>query len=197
MRILSPISGVIIRRDAETGQLNTPSRPLFEVADMSYIEVTLDVAPRVSSLIRPGMPAKVRTDEDWTNASVKRINPVADAATGLYNCVITVEDPSSYSFKLGSIVESMILIENEANVISVPYEVIREISGRPVVYVASGDTAVEREVRRGRTTDMKVRILDGLSEEEKLVQKGVDRVYNGAKIWLQEDTVANIAGGNM
>ena len=197
MKILSPISGVIIKRDAETGQLNSPSKPLFEVADMSHIEITLDVAPNVSSLIKTGMPAKVKTEEGWADASVRRINPVADSATGLYNCVLTVNDPERYSFKLGGMVESLVLIEKEASVISVPYEVIREVSGRTVVYVASDGTAVERPIKRGRITDMKVRVLDGLSEGEKLIQKGVDRAYDGAKIWVQtQDAATDIADGN-
>jgi len=193
MKIVSPISGVIIKRDAETGQLNNPSRPLFEVADMSLIEIALDVAPNVSSLIKPGMQARVKTEVGWTNASVRRINPVANSMTGLYNCVITVDDPTTYQFRLGSTVESAILIENETNVISIPYEMIREVSGRTVVYVASDDVAVERQIKRGRTTDMRVRILDGLSTGEKLVHKGVDRAYNGAKIWIQvEEAVSSI-----
>ncbi|MCL2768383.1 MAG: efflux RND transporter periplasmic adaptor subunit [Synergistaceae bacterium] len=198
MKILSPISGIIIKRDAETGQLSSPSKPLFEVADMSHIEITLDVAPNVSSLIKPGMPAKVKTEEGWANASVRRINPVANSATGLYNCVLTVNDPAMYSFKLGSMVESLVLIEKETSALSVPYETIREVSGRPVVYVASGDAAIERPIKRGRITDMKVRILDGLSAGEKLVQKGVDRAYDGAKIWIQnQDAVsADIADRN-
>ena len=198
MKILSPISGIIVKRDAETGQLNNPTKPLFEVADMSLIEITLDVAPNVSSLIKPGMPAKVKTGEGWANASVKRINPVADSATGLYNCILTVNDPSIYSFKLGSTVESSILIENETSVISVPYEVVREVNGITVVYIASDDAAVQRQVKRGRITDMKVRILDGLSVGEKLVQKGVDRAYNGAKIWVQaqDEASMDIADGS-
>jgi RND family efflux transporter MFP subunit len=197
LKVLSPISGVIIKREAEIGQLNTPSKPLFEVADMSLIEITLDVAPSVSSLIKPGMNAKVKTEGGWVNASVRRINPVANSATGLYNCVLTVNDPAQYAFKLGSTVESSVLIENEVNVISVPYEIIREVSGRTVVYVASSDTAVERQIKRGRRTDMKARILDGVSAGEKLVRKGVDRAYDGAKIWIQQDSASeDVVNGN-
>ena len=165
---------------------------------MSLIEVTLDVAPNVSSLIKPGMTAKVQTEEGWANASVKRINPVADSATGLYNCILTVDDPTLYSFKLGSIVESLVLIEKETNVISVPYEIIREVNERSVVYVTSGDTVIERPIKRGRITGMRVRILGGLSAGEKLVEKGVDRAYDGAKIWVQtrNELSMDISAGN-
>jgi len=196
LKVLSPISGIVVKRDAETGQLNTPSKPLFEVADMSHIEVTLDVAPNISSLIKPGMQAKVKVDESWADASVRRINPVANSATGLYSCVLTVIDPESYLFKLGGMVESVVLIESEPTAISIPYEMVREINGIPVVYVASGDVAVERQVKRGRITDMKVRILDGLSVGERIIEKGVDRAYDGAKIWAQGNTTStDIANG--
>ena len=198
LKVISPIDGVVIKRDAETGQLNNPSRPLFEVADMSHIEVELDVAPNVSSVIKPGMLARVMTDEGWADASVRRINPVANPANGLYNCVIIVNDPTQHSFKLGSTVESHILIENETNVVSVPYEVIREVNARTVVYVASGDIAVERPIKRGRITDLRVRILEGLSAGEKLVHSGVDRAYDGAKIWVPQDTTSvDIVGGDI
>lgn len=187
MKIVSPISGVVVKRDAEVGQLSSPSKPLFEIADMSVIEVTLDVAPNVSSLIKAGFPAQVLTDFGWVPAVVRRINPLASASTGLYNCVLSVENPRPEMFKLGSTVECKVLIESESSVFALPYEIVREVSGKSVVYVVSGDVSHERQVVRGRVTDQKVRILNGISHGEELVEKGVDRVYEGAKVWIQRE----------
>lgn len=186
-KITSPLAGVVVKRDAETGQLSSPSKPLFEIADMSLIEITLDVAPNVSTIIRSGLPAEVNSDKGWIAAVVRRINPLADQATGLYNCVLTVKNPEQGAFKLGSTVECRVLIEKEDAAIALPYEIVRESAGNSVVFVVSGDIVFERKVVRGRVTNQEVRILSGVSDSEMLVKKGVDRVYDGAKVWVQPE----------
>jgi multidrug efflux pump subunit AcrA (membrane-fusion protein) len=73
-------------------------------------------------------------------------------------------------------------------VVVVPYESVRDSEDTAKVYVCSGDVALERVVEKGRANDDgKTRILKGLSAGETIVLKGADRMYDGAKIWLQDD----------
>lgn len=195
LKVIAPINGVLVRRDAEVGQLASPSSPLFEIADTNQIEVTLDVAPSASSVVKPGMSAEVKHNGGWLPAVVRRINPLADESTGLYNCVIKVDVPDDVSLLIGSTVECRILTENLSDAISLPYEMVRDIDGQSVVFVASGDIAVKTPVERGRVFDQRWRILSGVKSGDMLVRKGVDRMYDGAKIWVQQPlTVSGDAG---
>ena len=88
---------------------------------------------------------------------------------------------------MGASVEAQIRIEHDDSVVVVPYESVREFEGVAKVYVCSGDVAVERVVQKGRTNDEgQTHILAGLTKGESVVLKGADRMYDGARIWIQD-----------
>jgi RND family efflux transporter MFP subunit len=188
-KVVAPISGVITKRDAEDGQLANPSRPLFVIADTSQIEVTLDIAPRYSLQIKPGMQASVLANGTWAPAVVKRIDPLADEVTGLYHSVLTVLPHEPNTFHLGGTVECQILLEDMENALVVPYELIREVNGVSVVYVVRDGVAYERPIERGRTMNALARVLDGIEPGEQLVYNGVDRMFDRTKVWVQNSEV--------
>lgn len=190
-KVVSPIAGVVIRRDAEIGLLAGASKPLFVIGDPKRFEITIDLSPRYIGTVRDGMPARYRADavSSWDSASVKRVDPMANSVTGLYTVVLALGNPPK-ALHIGALVEAQIMIERMVEstefVVVVPYESVNETEGVARVYVCSDDVAVERVVERGRTDDRGMtRILSGLSPGEKIVMKGADRMYNGAKIWIQ------------
>jgi multidrug efflux pump subunit AcrA (membrane-fusion protein) len=140
-------------------------------------------------MVKNGEQARYLTPSGkWETASVKRVDPMANAVTGLYNVVLDVESKSSVTqLRVGASVEAQIRIEHDDRVVVVPYESVREIEGTAKVYVCSGDVAVERVVRKGRTNERgQTHILSGLDSGESIVLKGADRMYDGARIWVQE-----------
>ena len=62
---------------------------------------------------------------------------------------------------------------------------MRPLATRHVVYVVSGDVVEEREVRIDDTRDNRTRIVSGLEGGEMVVFKGAERLFHGAKIWIQ------------
>jgi RND family efflux transporter MFP subunit len=188
-KVVAPIDGVVIKRDAEDGQLANPSRPLFAIADTTQIEVALDIAPRYSLQIKPEMRASVLANETWTPAVVKRIDPLANEVTGLYHSVLTVISPEPNMFRLGGTVECQILLEETESAFVVPYELIREVDGAPVVYVVKDGIAYERPIERGRAMNALVRVTGGIESGEQLVYNGVDRMFDRTKVWVQNTEI--------
>ncbi|MDO9508558.1 MAG: efflux RND transporter periplasmic adaptor subunit [Thermovirgaceae bacterium] len=186
LSITAPVAGVVTGRFAEKGNLVSPGQVLFTVADLGLLDVTLDVAPNQTGKIIKGMPSRVRTPNGWVDSKIKRIDPVADPATGLFSVVLSIPPRSGLS--PGQTVEAQIQDEKIADALVVPYEAIKQIGGeRTVVYILSDGIASERGVITGESFNGNVRILSGVDPGNSVIVKGSDRMFPNAKVWVQEE----------
>lgn len=186
LTITSPVAGVVTGRFAEKGTLVMPGQALFVVADLGVLDVNLDVAPNQISRISRGMPSMVQSSNGWVDTVIKRIDPAADPVTGLFNVVLSI--PPNSGLSPGQTLEARIQDENIADALLVPYQAVKQIGGdRSVVYVLSGDIALERDIIPGETYNGNVRVLSGLNPGETIILKGSDRLFPNARVWIQED----------
>jgi multidrug resistance efflux pump len=88
--IKAPIKGTILIKNAEEGNIVNPiafngSFSLCEMADLSDLEVELDIQERDISKVFPGQKCKVRAEafaDRVYEATVSRLMPIADRAKG-------------------------------------------------------------------------------------------------------------------
>ena len=88
--IRAPISGTILKKNAEEGNIVNPiafngSYSLCEMADLSDLEVDLSIQERDISRVFPGQQCKVRAEafnDRIYNGVVSRLMPIADRAKG-------------------------------------------------------------------------------------------------------------------
>jgi RND family efflux transporter MFP subunit len=183
-KVVSPINGVVMQRSAEIGLLASAGRALFVIGDPKLFEIVIELSPRYITMVKPGEKARFLVGDAWEEAVVKRVDPMANAVTGLYNVVL---DVSSTKLHIGATVEAQIRIESFPSVVVAPYESVREAESIAKVYVCSGDVAIERVVIKGRTDEQgRTHIINGLENGEVVVLKGADRMFDGARIWPQE-----------
>ena len=89
-RILAPISGTILKKNAEEGNIVNPiafngSFSICDMADLSDLEVDLTIQERdiSRSLQRPGVPVRAEAYPDRVyDGRVSRLMPIADRARG-------------------------------------------------------------------------------------------------------------------
>jgi HlyD family secretion protein len=89
--IRSPVTGVILTKKAEIGSLINPvvggvSTSLCEIADLSKIEVDLEIQERDIAKIRVGMVCRIRPDayaDRVYDGFVDRMMPIANRARGI------------------------------------------------------------------------------------------------------------------
>ncbi len=184
-RVVAPSAGMILERSVEPGELVTPGRGLFLMADLNELEIRLDVSPEDIRKIRKGQKALIAGNGGYVETTLKRVDPSADPASGLYTAILAV--PPGSGLKPLATVMARVRDEFVPMGLSIPYEAIRITEGRPSVFVVSGDTAEERPILTGSSQGESVRVLDGLSPGERIVIKGADRIFPGARIWIQEN----------
>ncbi|MCE9530034.1 MAG: efflux RND transporter periplasmic adaptor subunit [Planctomycetes bacterium] len=89
--ILSPVTGVILTKKAEVGSLINPvvggvSTNLCDMADLSKLEVDLEIQERDIARIRIGMICRIRSDafpDRLYEGYVERMMPIANRARGI------------------------------------------------------------------------------------------------------------------
>lgn len=101
--IPAPISGTILKKNAEEGNIVNPvafngSFSICELADLSDLEVSLDVQERDIANVFPGQRCRVRASEAYPDRSyegtVSRLMPIADRAKGSIQVRVKIKVPA-------------------------------------------------------------------------------------------------------
>lgn len=100
-KVTSPITGVVLAVNAQVGQTASGGSPVFEIADITKLQVTVNVEQRDLPLIKVGQKADVSVygySEQVFSGTVERIQPVAGQSSSgpiTFPVVITFDDDVS------------------------------------------------------------------------------------------------------
>lgn len=147
--IRAPFAGVVVRRATDIGGQVSPGMPVFGVADLSRLELVLDVDERVAAALRAGDPVGVTSDtvEDLPEGTVQTVSPMLDAVSHKARVVVSLayvpglfgHGGATARFRLG----------RAEGAIAVPSGAILDDKGDRVVYLLEGAVARRTVVKAG------------------------------------------------
>ncbi len=190
--ILSPMNGVLSRRNVNVGDLGgdmgNPT-PLFLIVDNSLLELTVTVPAFEMEKVRIGQSLEFSTDampgKKFTG-QVKFINPMVNEADRSLVVVAEVSNVPEV-LKSGLYVKGRILTERRENVLTIPRIALLNWdmkAGQADVFVVdAAKVARKRKIGVGAQTGESVEVVAGLKEGEMVVTRGSFQVREG-------DTVA-------
>jgi membrane fusion protein (multidrug efflux system) len=182
--IRAPISGVVSERFIKVGNTIEVNTPTFQVTSLEPLISYLHVPEREYRRIDAGQTATITVDavpgSDFI-ATVARISPVVDPATGTFKITVEVIDPSR-RLKPGMFGRIRIVHDMHANALQVPRSSIVDDSGSSTVFVVEDDTAHRRPVVTGYAQNGFIEITDGLQDGEKIVTIGQAGLKQDAKV---------------
>jgi RND family efflux transporter MFP subunit len=177
--ITAPFAGTVLRRDAEPGDLATPSRPLFVIADESSLRITADLDERDIARVSEGQGALVRADAfpgQSFQATVSELTPQGDSATRVFRVRLAL--PADAPLRAGMTVEANIIAARRENAILVPVSAVRE----DALWVVRNGRVERRAVTRGAAGEDKAEILTGLEAGETVVANPPDGLRDGQRV---------------
>jgi len=164
--------GTVIDKHLSPGEAVTRERPVFVVADLSSVWVTLHVYQRALPLLEVGQSVVVTTRDGSLEAegTLSYLSPVVDEATRAAVGRVVLSNPDG-RWRPGLFVVATVSRPVDAPVV-VPRRALHTMGGDTVVFVAVDDTFVVRPVTVGAVGRTKAAITAGLSPDERFADEG-------------------------
>lgn len=182
-KIISPVSGVVVKKFSEQGATATPGSPLLSIEDNSSFKLEVGVEESRGRSVRVGSRVTVRVDavsREDVLATVSDIVPAADPSTRTYTVKITL--PAMAGLRSGMF-GSAKFPTGQREAIAVPSEsVVQRGQLTGVFTVSSEGVARFRIVTTGKTSGGVVEILSGLTEGEEVAVEGASALNDGSKV---------------
>lgn len=168
--VTSPISGVVLARNASVGAVANEGAPLYEIADLSSLWVDLHIFGEDAQHIRPGGRVEVTrmSDGETVDAVIERVLP--GTATASQSTVARATIPNTDGlWRPGSAVKARITVDQQPAQLVVPLSALQTFRDWDVVFVRIGDTYEVRPVDIGKRDAEQVEILSGLKPGDNVV----------------------------
>ena len=197
--IRAPFTGTVLRKEAEVGEVVAPSvgggltrGAVVTMADLSTLEVEVDVNEAYIARIRHAQPARITLDAyPYTGfrGAVRQVVPTADRqrATVQVKVSITDRDPRILP-EMGARVDFLdpdtarSAETQAAPRIRIPAAAVREENGQTIVWLVRDGRLERRPVQAGPVSGGFREIRSGLAGGELLLASGVDVPRAGMRV---------------
>ena len=173
--IRAPITGVISQRFVKIGNTINVNDVTFRVTSFEPLIVYLHIPEREYRRIERGQTAVIEVDAlqgSEFEATVARISPVVDPATGTFKITVEVSDPTR-RLKPGMFATLFIDANLGADALTIPEEALIATGERNLVFVRDSSGMLQpRDVVVGHRAAGRVVILSGLAEHDEIVASG-------------------------
>jgi len=168
--VTSPISGVVLARNASVGMLAGEGSAMFEIADLSELWVDLHIFGADAQHIRAGVPVKVTRMSDGVTAetTLERVLPGTATASQSTVARATIQNLDGL-WRPGSAIKARITVAQQPGVLVVPLAALQTFRDWDVVFIRVGDTYEVRPVELGKRDALQVEILSGLKPGDQVV----------------------------
>jgi membrane fusion protein (multidrug efflux system) len=183
-QIRAPITGVVSERYIKLGKTIGVGESAFRVTSFDPLVAYMHVPEREYRRIGAGQPVQIGVDAlagEKIYASVTRISPVVDPATGTFKITIEIRD-AERRIKPGMFGRMNIVYDQHVDVLQVPRSAVIDELGAEFVYIVEDDKAVKRFVRTGYGDAGMLEIVEGLGESDKVVVVGQTGLRNDALV---------------
>lgn len=190
-RLTSPISGAVMQRVTEPGNLVQPGGEIVTLGDFSAIKVTVQVSELDLGQIRPGQSVEVQFDAfpgQSFVAEVTRISPAADPTARLVPVEVTLPNSNG---QIGSgLLARVSFAQGASDRVVVPQDALELSDGDSgdTIFVVEGEgdaaRAIARQVQIGAQANGQVEIRSGLEPGEPFVVRSSGSLQDGQPVRL-------------
>jgi RND family efflux transporter MFP subunit len=188
-KIFSPISGMLLKKLAEAGEITGTGIPVAVISDIDPVKVTAFIPENELHLVKMGQTATVRISslDSVFSGKVTEIGALADPGARSFPVRIEVKNPEML-IRPGMIAEITLPTDESEDIISLPPElIISDLNNLTSVFVvdeASGK-AFRREISLGKLSGNRIEIISGLGENEMIVTDGRHKLSDGMPVKIQ------------
>jgi RND family efflux transporter MFP subunit len=180
--IRSGISGVVLRRDVEPGDLASAAKTLFEIGDPGQLRVTATVDERDIPLVRAGSQVMMSTEAypgRVFRGSVYEITPGGDPDQRAFR--VRIRPDAGSNLPVGLTLEVNILAAQRQNALLVPADAIREHS----VWIVDDGRTKRIPVQIGIRASDRTEVVGGLADGACIVADPAPTIKEGQRVTVK------------
>jgi HlyD family secretion protein len=200
--IKAPVSGTVLQRIVERGEMVTPSAfggsgartSVVDLADLTDLQIELDISQADFARLTMGQRAEI-IPEAYPNLRyagfIEEIAPEANRAKSTVQIKVKVENPNEQlrpemNARVNFLSDKAPSNQNQSvGRVLVPKQAVVQKDGGSFVFVVKGNKVEQRTIRPGEETADSYYVLDGLSGNESVAIAGVDKLRDGDRVNIQ------------
>jgi HlyD family secretion protein len=196
--IKAPVTGTVLQRIVERGEMVSPSAvgesgartSVVSLADLNDLQIELDISQADFARLKMGQRAEI-IPEAYPNLKyagyIAEIAPEANRAKATVQIKVKVENPDEQlrpemNARVNFLTEATRSEGTITGRVVVPKEAVVRKDGATFVFVIKGDRVEQRSVRLGDETAGSFYVLEGLSGGESIATTGADKLTDGNKV---------------
>ncbi|MFN0042589.1 MAG: efflux RND transporter periplasmic adaptor subunit [Alphaproteobacteria bacterium] len=179
MVIVSPMDGVVLRRDGEIGEIAEPGQVLFWVGRPKPLWIVAEVDEEDIPLVARGQMTLIKADafpNQVLKGTVEQITPKGDPVNKTYRVRIAL--PGDTPLLVGMTTEINVVVLERPSALLVPAGAVK--SGR--LWVVEQGRAQPRAVETGIVGDQMVEIVSGMEDGAVVVVSPAGGLKAGARV---------------
>ena len=181
--LVSPISGVIGRRNVVPGEKVSAEQELMTVVDLKELELGGVVGTHQVSMLRPGQTLAVRVEgaTQPVEGRIDRIAPMAEVGTRGIRVVVLLPNADE-RFRAGQYASAIVSLDDPSPRLTVPVTSVGQASGQDFVWTVENGALVRRLVITGRrdASNGRVEVSKGLTADAQVIAARFDTLKEGA-----------------
>lgn len=189
LEIRAPFSGVIVDLPHYTsGQWVEANTEVATLMDYSRLYAELTLPGKEMERIRQSQNVTVSNysqEKQKLEGKVTQISPALDPTSRMFKIKIEASN-LDLLLKPGMFVRADIIVQEKADVIVIPKDIILDRRGRKTVYVVQRGIALERRLELGIETTDSVEVVEGLNPEDSLIIEGFETLRNRSRVKVVE-----------
>jgi RND family efflux transporter MFP subunit len=187
-RIVAPASGVVTSRIAEPGAPVAASAAIMSLADATIMRVVIKLPAAEARLVHPGVAVTVRVPALRGKVFDGSVSHVKMAMEGEGSTSAAEIELRNTDGTLKPATEALISVplDEERELIMIPYAAVFEFQGKHCVYVIEDQRARLRSVTTGAQKSGDIVVTSNLAEGEKVVVSGQSKLQVDSYVRIVE-----------
>jgi HlyD family secretion protein len=201
--IRAPVSGTVLERIVERGEMVTPSATgtsgartsVVDLADLDDLQVELDISQTDFARLKMDQRAEIIPEAYPNlryNGHIAEIAPEANRAKSTIQVKVKVENPDQQlrpemNARVNFLApnDTASKENNSTGRVLVPKQAVVRKDNSSFVFVVKGNKVEQRTIRPGQEVGDNYYVLEGLSGTESVAVAGVDKLRDGDRVKIQ------------
>lgn len=186
--IRAPFSGFVIKEHTQIGEWVEKGGPIVDMADLSSIEVVIDVPERYIPKLVLGANIRVQVDAlnpELFTGKIAAVIPVGDSASRAFPVKVLVDNPNN-RVKGGMLCRVSLALGKPSSVLAVPKDAVVNMGQQHLVYVVREGVAQPLPVQLGDTSDSMIEVKGSIEAGMQVVIRGNERLRPGQPVKIIE-----------